>query len=308
MSKSYKEDGRPSFQFYFNDWLSEPGLRLCSLSARGLWMDMLCYMFKSDFRGLLKANGKQMQSKELSVLTGQSEETIIKLLSELESNNVFSRLDDTTIYNRRMYRTTLREREIKQKRSDAGKQGGRPPKKQTESKEESKTKAKEPASSSSSFSSSSSTSIKEKETVLLFWNYYNSQIKKTFNKSLIKLTTDRKNLIKKKLKDYSLDQLKKAVDNFILDPWGERINRLDLIYCIGKQQGKADNLEKWLSWKSGTEKKEDTLREQAIECAKDSRNFCPLSEQGIETKFCKLCSRYEERKEKYKHKYVPYVT
>ena len=35
---------RPSFQFYPGDWLRDPALRACSLAARGLWADVLCYM------------------------------------------------------------------------------------------------------------------------------------------------------------------------------------------------------------------------------------------------------------------------
>ena len=83
---------------------------------------------------------------------------------------------------------------------------------------------------------------KDKE-VLIFWNYYLLKVKKKF-----KLTSDKKALIKKKLGEgYTLEQLKQAVDRFAQDDWEGRQDRLDLIYCIGKQQGKPDNLEKWLN-------------------------------------------------------------
>lgn len=83
------------------------------------------------------------------------------------------------------------------------------------------------------------TSLKE------FFDYYLLKTKKSF-----RLTDLNKALIEGRLTEgYTVDQLKRAVDNFIQDPWPERKNHLDLIYCIGKQKGKPDNLEKWLNYK-----------------------------------------------------------
>lgn len=83
-----------------------------------------------------------------------------------------------------------------------------------------------------------------------FFSYYLAQTKKNF-----KLTSDKANLIDKRLKEgYTLDQLKQAVDNFVLDTWEGRAECLDLIYCIGKQRGKPDNLEKWLNFIPKTER------------------------------------------------------
>lgn len=86
------------------------------------------------------------------------------------------------------------------------------------------------------------TKLNNKE-IEIFWDYYLSKVKKKF-----KLTSDKKALIKKKLGEgYTLEQLKQAVDRFAQDDWDGRQSHLDLIYCIGKQQGKPDNLEKWLN-------------------------------------------------------------
>lgn len=85
-------------------------------------------MFKSDFRGCLKANGKQINPKQLSKLCSENEDVIILLLNELKEYEVYSTLEDGTIYSRRMYRQTKNEREISKKRSEAGKLGGRPSK------------------------------------------------------------------------------------------------------------------------------------------------------------------------------------
>lgn len=41
----------PAFQFYVRDWLSDPQLRMVSPATRGIWIDMLCYMWESTTRG-----------------------------------------------------------------------------------------------------------------------------------------------------------------------------------------------------------------------------------------------------------------
>jgi len=123
MRESLKEDGRPAQQWYWDDWFSEFGLRLCGLAARGLWIDMLGIMFKAEIRGTLRVNGKQIDSKSLAKLVGDKEENINKYLKELEENDVFSRLEDGTIISRRMYRESRKKEEISRIRSEAGKKG-----------------------------------------------------------------------------------------------------------------------------------------------------------------------------------------
>lgn len=41
----------PAFQFYVKDWLSSPDLRMCSCSTKGIWIDLLCYMWEARDRG-----------------------------------------------------------------------------------------------------------------------------------------------------------------------------------------------------------------------------------------------------------------
>lgn len=120
---SLKENGRPSFQFYPDDWLRDTGLRLCSLQARGLWIEMLCIMFYGKPRGTLTVNGKAIEAKGLAKILGVRSALINKLLNELEANKVFSRLADSTIYCRRMYRDAQKDEYLRKVRSDAGKRG-----------------------------------------------------------------------------------------------------------------------------------------------------------------------------------------
>ena len=91
MPESYKEDSRPAQQWYWDDWFSAFDVRLCSLTARGLWIDMLGIMFKAEIRGTLTVNGKKINSKTIAKIVGASEANIDGLLKELERHDVFSR-------------------------------------------------------------------------------------------------------------------------------------------------------------------------------------------------------------------------
>ena len=77
-----------------------------------------------------------------------------------------------------------------------------------------------------------------------FFNYFLLKTKRKFI-----LTPTNRNLIKKRLADgFTFDQMKQAVDNFILDDWKDRHKYSDLLYCIGIKDS-VDNLQKWLNFK-----------------------------------------------------------
>lgn len=95
---------RPWFKFHPADWQTDEGLRLCSLSARGLWCEMLCIMHRADPYGHLVVNGKPLQARQLAVLIGAPVKDIEAHLIELEQANVFSKTDDGVVFSRRMVR------------------------------------------------------------------------------------------------------------------------------------------------------------------------------------------------------------
>src|SRR5215813_4234440 len=95
---------RPSFQFYPADWLRDPGLRSCSLSARGLWIDMLSYMHEAEPYGHLRLNGRDLGPEALARMVGSPLKKVRQYLDELEAAGVYSRTDTGTIFSRRMVR------------------------------------------------------------------------------------------------------------------------------------------------------------------------------------------------------------
>lgn len=93
---------QPWLKFFPADWRSDPKLRMCSLAARGLWMEMLCVMHEAEPYGHLTINRKPLNDTQISALTGTDPSTVRTLISELEEAGVFSRARTGVIYSRRM--------------------------------------------------------------------------------------------------------------------------------------------------------------------------------------------------------------
>lgn len=113
---------QPWMKFYPRDWRADEKLRMCSLAARGLWMEMLALMHGSERYGHLLINGKAPTDAQLAVLAGAPAAETAALLGDLECAGVFSRTATGTIYSRRM---TDDERRAKAARKN-GKHGGNP--------------------------------------------------------------------------------------------------------------------------------------------------------------------------------------
>jgi hypothetical protein len=95
---------QPWLKFYPSDWRADPALRVCSIGARGLWMEMLCIMHEAVPRGSLLVNGRPVTDRQLANLCGVPLRDAAALLSELDEAGVFSRDTDGTIFSRRIRR------------------------------------------------------------------------------------------------------------------------------------------------------------------------------------------------------------
>jgi hypothetical protein len=159
---------RPSFQFYPADWLRDTALRSCSTGARGLWMDMICYMHEGNPYGHLKVGNKVIQSENLARMVGESLEVVEVWLKELLEAGVYD-IDDGAICSRRM----IKDENLRNIRAAGGKLGGNPMLKDN-------LKVKQKPAPSSSSSSSSSPSIKNIQPIGfdLFWNSYDKKVGK----------------------------------------------------------------------------------------------------------------------------------
>jgi hypothetical protein len=110
----------PWLKFYPSDWRAEPTLRMVSLAARGLWIELLCIMHEASPRGFLLINGKPLTARQIACLTGLQSDEVAGLMTELEEAGVFSRDDDRLIYSRRMVEDTERAERDKANGSKGG--------------------------------------------------------------------------------------------------------------------------------------------------------------------------------------------
>lgn len=108
--------------FWIDDLIKDECVRCCSLSARGLWTDLLYLMDKSDERGFLSKKGRPYTATELGRFAGCNANRVSKLMKELEDSHVFDRDERGIPFNRRM----VREAEIHAVRVASGRLGGNP--------------------------------------------------------------------------------------------------------------------------------------------------------------------------------------
>ena len=107
--------------FYAGDWLRCPELRVLPPDVRGLWMDMLCYMWESVERGVMvMPNGQPCTKEDVVRIIGTDSSGSTGWLDVLIDNKVCEVREDGAIYSRRMVKDNL----ISEKRRLAGKKGG----------------------------------------------------------------------------------------------------------------------------------------------------------------------------------------
>ena len=87
---------RDSFWFPFepNRWLANEKLALVSLAAKGLWIHLLCLMYKANAEGKLTINGNPPTTEQISRMVGQDAKP---LLEELKVTGVYE-IKDGAIY------------------------------------------------------------------------------------------------------------------------------------------------------------------------------------------------------------------
>lgn len=95
---------RPWMKWYPRDWRADPRLRMCSLAARGLWIELIGYMHEAEPYGHLTINGARPTYEDMAALVGRPVREVTKAIAELAERQVFSMAPDSTIYSRRMVR------------------------------------------------------------------------------------------------------------------------------------------------------------------------------------------------------------
>lgn len=120
---------QPWIKFYPCDWRGDQALRVVSLAARGLWMEMLCVMHEATPYGHLLVGDHPVSNDVLARLAGASPSEVQALLVELQSARVFRQTRAGVIYSKRMtddYKKALAGRKAKLEALEK-KRGNQPP-------------------------------------------------------------------------------------------------------------------------------------------------------------------------------------
>lgn len=107
-------------KFYPQDWRADEKLRNCSLGARGLWLEMLCLMHRSERYGTLLINGDPPTLEQLAMQVGATPHEVAEMLQDLEKAGVFSRTGGNAIYSRRMKRDEKKSKNAQRNGSKGG--------------------------------------------------------------------------------------------------------------------------------------------------------------------------------------------
>ena len=122
MAEDKKRD-LPYMPFYVGDWLKCPEVRALPPDYRGLWFDLLCYMWESTERGIMVTpKGRPYTDNEIIRMIGLDNQNSGIWLTTLLSEGVCYRREDGAIYSKRM----VRDEKIRQIRRETGAKGGNP--------------------------------------------------------------------------------------------------------------------------------------------------------------------------------------
>ncbi len=96
---------RTPLRFSVEEWMSDRGLRSCSVAARGIWIDLLCIMHRAAPYGTLRTPlGNAYELPMLARVLGVSISKLKPLMNELDIAGVFALDDECVPYSRRMRR------------------------------------------------------------------------------------------------------------------------------------------------------------------------------------------------------------
>lgn len=113
----------PWIKWYPSDWRADPRLRMCSLAARGLWIELIGYMHEGEPYGYLTINDVAPSIEDIAALVGRPLGEVRKAMAELELRQVYSTdALQGTPYSRRMVRDKVKA----ERDRENGKGGGNP--------------------------------------------------------------------------------------------------------------------------------------------------------------------------------------
>ncbi|WP_454762357.1 hypothetical protein [Caulobacter segnis] len=116
---------QPWMKFYPRDWRGDQALRVVSLSARGLWIEMICIMHEATPYGHLMVGDQPLAESALARVVGASVEEIQAMLVELSAAGVLRRTRAGVIFSKRMTDDHKRSKEGRKAKVEALEKSGK---------------------------------------------------------------------------------------------------------------------------------------------------------------------------------------
>ena len=124
MKTMKKNNGKaPSFQFYPADWLKDPALRLCSFTAKGVWIDIICISYEMPTKGLFVDENGSISGRDIVEMLSGNTRQKRRGFEELKKRGVIKqRKEDGAFYVKRLQE----DMKLRELRREAGSKGGNP--------------------------------------------------------------------------------------------------------------------------------------------------------------------------------------
>ena len=55
----------PAFQFYPKDWLCDPHLKMATWTTKGIWIELICYMWQNKTKGRIQGTITEITESSL---------------------------------------------------------------------------------------------------------------------------------------------------------------------------------------------------------------------------------------------------
>ena len=85
----------PAMPMYVGDWRKDPRVRALDYRLRGIWVEILCLMWESEYRGKLLLKGKAITPELAAKLLGLSKQDASTALKQLEAEGPADRDPET---------------------------------------------------------------------------------------------------------------------------------------------------------------------------------------------------------------------
>lgn len=111
----------PAMPVYVGDWRKDPRVQALTYELKGIWFEILCLMWESEYRGKLLLNCAPMPEEALARALGVDKQTASNALSKLVAGGPAKREQATSI----IFCDWMLEKEDKRREKvDAGRLGG----------------------------------------------------------------------------------------------------------------------------------------------------------------------------------------